>query len=139
MFWQRRRYPILLHRTTFQIQQPPFAFHSTTVARELTVGPDHTVARYDDGERVTSVSETDCPNGGRLVDAPGEFAVRNGDAKRDFFERFPDSALESGTADSITVDADRENRPPTGEVLFELCPGLGEEIIVAMPAVALGL
>ena len=58
---------------------------------------------------------------------------------RDFLERLPDSALEGSTADSITIDVDRENRPPTGEVLFELCPDRGEEIVGAMPAVALGL
>jgi hypothetical protein len=42
------------------------------------------MAWYDDGERVASIGEPDCTDRGRLVDAPGEFAVGNGDAIRDF-------------------------------------------------------
>ena len=125
------------HRSTFQIQQPPLAFDTATVARKFTVGPDNSVARHDDRERVASVGQTDCADRGWLVDAPGEFAIGNRDAVRDSFERLPDSALERRTANGLTVDADTENRPPTGEILFELSRDLGEESVSALPSVAL--
>src|SRR4029079_3889488 len=78
-----------------QLEQGALAVDAAGIAGELAVAADDAVARYDDGQPVGCVGDTDCArDDGFVAEATGDVAIRRGFAVRDAAQLGPDFLLE---------------------------------------------
>ena len=111
------------------IEEPAFAWESSAVAVEGSVGGDDAMARHDDADAVLTIGESDGACAAWIVESGRELPVGDGFSERDINERVPDFGL---PLRSGTVEGDRESRELAFEVSVELVLELIEERVIAL-------
>jgi hypothetical protein len=102
---------------TFHVEKPLLAINSSRITCEVATRTDHTVARDDDCDRVSSVCETDCPHGIGITEPTRNFAVGICGTEWDPSHFVPHFVLEFG---AVGLDREFETVSLAPEVLLEL-------------------
>ena len=76
------------------VQQPPFAFDASAIARQRAIRSDDTMTGHDNRNRIGPIGQPNRADSGGTADALGEFPIRSGRATGNPAQRLPDLLLE---------------------------------------------
>ena len=74
-------------------KEPFLALEPSAIAGQLSILPDHTMARHDNSDRIGTIGQANGPNSLWAIDARRQLAIADCLAKRDLTQRRPDLLL----------------------------------------------